>query len=107
MSHRRDAMDVQAAAPDLELLGDGKLKQETRGVGAFQAVSVGSGMSAKASLGEKPSVGAEADENLLPLIRVVVKNDQLAIDAGTDEPLPPEALHDIPKLPFLPAYNRG
>jgi hypothetical protein len=60
--------------------GNGKIKEEAREIQDFHAISVGAGIQAKVSLGEKPSVRVEADENLLPLIRTEIKDGTLVVD---------------------------
>jgi hypothetical protein len=59
--------------------GNGTIKQESRTVGEFRAVTVAGGILAMATLGEKGSLKIEADENLLALVETQVKDGVLVI----------------------------
>src|SRR5258707_3150983 len=57
--------------------GSGTIKEETRQVGDFSGVSVGSGIRATVSIGPKTSVVLTGDDNLLSMIKVEVVNGKL------------------------------
>jgi len=59
--------------------GNGNVKEESRTVGEFHAVSLSSGIMAIATLGEKGSLKIEADENLLALVETAVQDGILVI----------------------------
>lgn len=59
--------------------GNGTIKTESRPVSDFHAVSIGSGIEAKVTLGDRPSLLLEGDENLLPLLEVKLEGGRLTL----------------------------
>jgi hypothetical protein len=59
--------------------GSGRTASETRGLAAFQAVSVENGLTVFVSRGARPSVRVTADDNLLAMIATEVSSGTLRI----------------------------
>ncbi len=59
--------------------GSGRVATESRSVGEFNSIALGSSMNLVVSQGDKTSVQVQADDNLLPLVETVVDGDRLQI----------------------------
>lgn len=55
-------------------VGSGKVAQETRTVGTFQAIAMTGSIDVEVRQGDKEAVEVSADDNLLPLIETVVES---------------------------------
>ena len=64
--------------------GSGILKEETRQVGEFHAVDVGSALRAIVAIGPKAGLVLSGDDNLLPLVKTEVRDGKLV--AWVDSP---------------------
>jgi Putative auto-transporter adhesin, head GIN domain len=60
--------------------GNGTAKTETRELSSFESIVCDGGYDIQVTCGEKQSVSIETDENLLPLIQTVVRDNELRID---------------------------
>ncbi len=69
--------------------GSGTIKEETRQVGDFSAVSVGSGIRATVSIGPKTSVVLTGDDNLLSMIKLEVVDGKLTTRVDYNEGIHP------------------
>src|SRR5258708_27076077 len=91
--------------------GSGTIKEETRQVGDFSGVSVGSGIRATVSIGPKTSVVLTGDDNLLSMIKVEVVNGKLTArveDHGGISPTQPIRLTVVtPHLTTAEASGGG
>ncbi len=63
-----------------KIRGNGSIKTETRDIAAFEAITCDGGYDVQIKCQEKQSVAIETDENLLPQIKTVVRNNKLYID---------------------------
>lgn len=61
--------------------GSGNIGQETRTLGAFNAIDVGGKFTVESVRGDNYSVSIEADDNLIPLIETEVSNGTLSISS--------------------------
>ena len=59
------------------VVGNGTIKEESRPIADFHAIDVGSSLHATVTIGPKASVTLLGDENLLPLVRVEVREGRL------------------------------
>lgn len=82
-----------AGCPSFAIVeGNGKIREEVRGVGDFNEVEVTAGMSAVVTIGAKKNeVTVRADENLLSVIKIDVVENRLifGIDANGITPTEP------------------
>src|SRR5260370_24564664 len=69
--------------------GSGTIKEETRQVGDFSGVSVGSGIRATISIGPKTSVVLTGDDNLLSMIKLEVVDGKLTTRVDYNEGIHP------------------
>src|SRR5260370_23136453 len=69
--------------------GSGTIKEETRQVGDFSGVSVGSGIRATVSIGPKTSVVLTGDDNLLSMIKLEVVDGKLTTRVDYNEGIHP------------------
>lgn len=66
-------------------VGSGKVVSEERSIGSFRKVSVGSGLTLKATTGER-KLTITTDDNVLPIVQTFVANDTLFVQ------LPPNTI---------------
>ncbi|HEV3122466.1 MAG TPA: DUF2807 domain-containing protein, partial [Isosphaeraceae bacterium] len=71
--------------------GSGTTKAETRDVGDFDGIVVGSAMKATVTIGSKASLKIEADDNLLPLIETPIKSGHLIVQFKDGTPVEPKS----------------
>ena len=63
--------------------GDGVIQTEDRSISEYSKVAVAGGYKIKWSAG-RPALNISADQNLLPLIKTVVRGNTLQIDSKED-----------------------
>ncbi len=84
--------------------GNGSIKSESRAVSDFHAVSIGSGIQAKVTLGERASLVLEGDENLLPLLEVKQEGGRLTL-GSTKSLRPTQAIRATLVTPRLDSVD--
>jgi hypothetical protein len=89
--------------------GSGILKEETRQVGEFTGIDIGSALNAKVTVGPKTEVTLSGDDNLLPLVKTEVRDGHLVArfesKTGIQQKLPLTLTITVPRLDFVAAAD--
>jgi hypothetical protein len=82
--------------------GSGVLKEETRQVGDFNGVDIGSALQAKVTVGQKTELTVSGDDNLVPLVKTEVRDGKLVArvenPTGVQQKLPLMLTITTPRL---------
>jgi hypothetical protein len=97
--------DAPETSQNPKIKGNGVVKEEKRDLPGFTGIEIVAAFEATVTLGEKPSITLQSEENLLPLVQTEVEGGRLFVKFAPGQSIetthPQKATIVVPSLDFI------